>query len=108
MEPAQIYRIGEIAERTGVSVETLRYYERRRLLSAPARTDGGFRMNSDAAVHQVRFIKQRPPDPAHRGYRRANQRTPGVPPYAASAPRGVRPGAHVCRRTRVPDHQSAG
>lgn len=32
MEPAQIYRIGEIAERTGVSVETLRYYEKRRPL----------------------------------------------------------------------------
>ena len=58
MEPSHTYRIGEIAERTGVSVETLRYYEKRRLLNAPARTEGGFRVYSDAAVHQVRFIKQ--------------------------------------------------
>ena len=58
MEPSHTYRIGEIAERTGVSVETLRYYEKRRLLNAPARTEGGFRVYSYAAVHQVRFIKQ--------------------------------------------------
>ena len=31
MEPARSYRIGEIANHTGVSVETLRYYEKRRL-----------------------------------------------------------------------------
>jgi len=58
MEPSHSYRIGEMAERTGVSVETLRYYEKRRLLNAPARTEGRFRVYSEAAVHQVRFIKQ--------------------------------------------------
>ena len=58
MDALRTYRIGEVAERTGVSVETLRYYEKRRLLNAPARTDGGFRVYSDAVVHQVKFIKQ--------------------------------------------------
>ena len=58
MDASPHYRIGEIAERTGVSVETLRYYEKRRLLNAPERTEGGFRVYSDAVVHQVRFIKQ--------------------------------------------------
>ena len=58
MEPSHSYRIGEIAERTGVSVETLRYYEKRRLLNAPARTVGGFRVYSASVVHHVRFIKQ--------------------------------------------------
>jgi DNA-binding transcriptional MerR regulator len=58
MDASRNYRIGEIAERAGVSVETLRYYEKRRLLNAPARTEGGFRVYSDAAVHQVKFIKQ--------------------------------------------------
>jgi len=58
MDASRNYRIGEIAERTGVSVETLRYYEKRRLLNAPARTEGGFRVYSDAVVHQVKFIKQ--------------------------------------------------
>ena len=58
MDASRNYRIGEIAERSGVSVATLRYYEKRRLLNAPARTEGGFRVYSDAAVHQVKFIKQ--------------------------------------------------
>jgi MerR family transcriptional regulator, mercuric resistance operon regulatory protein len=58
MDVSRNYRIGEIAERTGVSVETLRYYEKRRLLNAPPRTEGGFRVYSDAVVHQVKFIKQ--------------------------------------------------
>jgi DNA-binding transcriptional MerR regulator len=58
MDGLRHYRIGEIAQRTGVSVETLRYYEKRRLLNEPARTDGGFRVYSDAVVHQVKFIKQ--------------------------------------------------
>ena len=58
MDASRNYRIGEIAERTGVSVETLRYYEKRRLLNAPARTHGGYRVYSDAVVHQVKFIKQ--------------------------------------------------
>jgi DNA-binding transcriptional MerR regulator len=52
------YRIGEVAQLTGVSVETLRYYERRRLLKPPPRTDGGFRRYAPGVVTQVRFIKQ--------------------------------------------------
>jgi DNA-binding transcriptional MerR regulator len=58
MESSRTYRIGEIAQQTGVSVETLRYYEQRRLLNAPPRTEGGFRVYSDDAVQQVRFIQQ--------------------------------------------------
>ena len=58
MERSRGYRIGEIATRAGISVETLRYYEKRGLLNAPPRTDGGFRMYSDTAVLQVRFIRQ--------------------------------------------------
>jgi len=58
MESSRTYRIGEIAQQTGVSVETLRYYEKRCLLTAPPRTEGGFRLYSDDAVQQVKFIKQ--------------------------------------------------
>lgn len=58
MEPSRSYRIGEIADCTGVSVETLRYYEKRRLLDTPPRSEGGFRRYSDDVVRQVRFIKQ--------------------------------------------------
>lgn len=58
MASSRTYRIGEIAQQTGVSVETLRFYEKRRLLSAPPRTEGGFRLYSADVVQQVRFIKQ--------------------------------------------------
>lgn len=58
MDSSRTYRIGEIAQQLGVSVETLRYYEKRRLLKAPPRTEGGFRLYSDDAVQRVRFIKQ--------------------------------------------------
>lgn len=58
MDSSRTYRIGEIAQQTGVSVETLRFYEKRRLLSAPPRTEGGFRLYSDDAVQQVKFVKQ--------------------------------------------------
>ena len=51
-------RIGEIALRSGVSIDTVRYYERRRLLPAASRTEGGFRLFSEETVDQVQFIKQ--------------------------------------------------
>ncbi len=37
-------RIGELAKATGVDVETIRYYEKAQLLSAPARSDNGYRV----------------------------------------------------------------
>lgn len=51
-------QIGEVAERTGVSIDTIRYYERRRLLPRAARTRGGFRVFGTEAVERIRFIKQ--------------------------------------------------
>ncbi len=51
-------RIGEVAERAGVSIDTVRYYERRRLLPRAPRTRGGFRVFAGDAVERVRFIKQ--------------------------------------------------
>jgi len=51
-------RIGEVALRSGVSIDTVRYYERRHLLPTAARTEGGFRLFTPDAVERVRFIKQ--------------------------------------------------
>jgi MerR family mercuric resistance operon transcriptional regulator len=51
-------RIGEVARVTGISVDTLRYYERLGLLPAAARSDGGMRRYSGDVVNRVRFIKQ--------------------------------------------------
>jgi DNA-binding transcriptional MerR regulator len=51
-------RIGEVATRCGVSIDTLRYYERRHLLSPARRTRGGYRIFPPETVDRILFIKQ--------------------------------------------------
>jgi DNA-binding transcriptional MerR regulator len=50
-------RTGEVAERAGVNVETLRYYERRGLLAEPARSVGGHRTYPPETVTLLAIIK---------------------------------------------------
>jgi MerR family transcriptional regulator, mercuric resistance operon regulatory protein len=50
-------RIGEFARRAGVNLQTIRYYERLKLLHAPSRTRSGYRCYSFAELERVRFIK---------------------------------------------------
>lgn len=50
--------IGNLADQAAVNVQTLRYYERRGLLPAPPRTDGGYRQYPPDSVARVRFIKR--------------------------------------------------
>jgi len=54
-EPA--LQIGEVAERTGVTQRTLRFYEEKGLLKPPTRMEGGFRLYSEADIHRVERIK---------------------------------------------------
>ena len=56
--PTDTLRIGELARRSGVNLETLRYYERRGLLPKPPRTRSGYRSYPTVAVQRVRFIKR--------------------------------------------------
>jgi MerR family mercuric resistance operon transcriptional regulator len=51
-------RIGEVATRAGVSIDTVRYYERRRLLPVAPRTAAGYRVFTADAIERVLFIKQ--------------------------------------------------
>jgi DNA-binding transcriptional MerR regulator len=51
-------RIGEVARRSGVSIDALRYYERLRLLPRTRRSSAGFRLFTPEHVLRVRFIKQ--------------------------------------------------
>lgn len=51
-------QIGEIAARSRVSVDAVRYYERLRLLPRASRTSGGYRVFPPKAIEQIRFIKQ--------------------------------------------------
>ena len=51
-------RIGELAMEAGVNIQTLRYYERRGLLSAPERLASGYRVYGPESVRRVRFIRR--------------------------------------------------
>lgn len=51
-------RIGEVAARSGVSIDAVRFYERKKLLPSAPRTEGGFRLFPLETVERVRFIKQ--------------------------------------------------
>lgn len=50
-------RTGQVAERAGVNVETLRYYERRGLIAPPSRSLGGHRIYPDETVSLLAVIK---------------------------------------------------
>jgi MerR family copper efflux transcriptional regulator len=50
-------RIGELAKRCGVSVQTLRFYERKGLLPEPPRRLSGYRDYPPEAEKLVRFIR---------------------------------------------------
>lgn len=51
--------IGRVADRAGVGVETVRYYERRGLIEQPPRPGGsGVRAYSDEIVRRICFIRQ--------------------------------------------------
>lgn len=51
------FTIGVLASQAGVSVETIRYYQRRKLLAEPAKPTKGVRRYSGNDVERVRFIK---------------------------------------------------
>ncbi|SMH51093.1 DNA-binding transcriptional regulator, MerR family [Rathayibacter oskolensis] len=50
-------KIGELAERTGVSVRSLRYYETRQLITSD-RTSGGQRVYRADAIERVLLVQQ--------------------------------------------------
>src|SRR3954462_11683398 len=54
---AAYLQIGEVAERTGVTQRTLRFYEEKGLLKPPSRLDGGFRLYSDDDVQRIERIR---------------------------------------------------
>ncbi len=50
-------RIGELAEQTGISTKTARYYESIGLLPEPDRTPSGYRDYDETAIDRVRFVR---------------------------------------------------
>ncbi|HEU5134298.1 MAG TPA: MerR family transcriptional regulator [Steroidobacteraceae bacterium] len=55
---SQSFTIGPLAAAAGVHVETIRFYQRRGLLTEPRRSKGQVRHYSDADAEQLRFIKR--------------------------------------------------
>ena len=54
-------QIGDVAERTGLSLRTIRHYEEVDLLPDPQRSQGGFRLYTDDAVQRLLLVKQMKP-----------------------------------------------
>lgn len=52
------FKTGEVAEKTGVNKETVRYYERRGLIPEPERRRSGYRIFTEEHVKRIRFIKR--------------------------------------------------
>lgn len=50
-------RPGQVAELTGVNVQTLRYYERRGLVPPPDRSHGGHRLYEPDTVERIKLIR---------------------------------------------------
>ena len=58
MVQSQELRIGAVARQAGVSVDTVRYYERRGLLRPAGRLPSGYRLYSETAVARIRLARQ--------------------------------------------------
>ena len=57
MQTAAI-QIGELAKRTTLSVDAIRFYEKRQLLPKAPRSTGGFRLYTAGDIDQLHFIRQ--------------------------------------------------
>ncbi len=50
--------IGQVAKRSGIGIETVRFYERKGLVEEPPRTDSGYRQYPEDVVARIRFIRR--------------------------------------------------
>ena len=82
--------IGKVAERAGVNIDTLRYYERQAVIPPPERNGSNYRIYSQDTVPRVRFVKRA----QELGFTLAEIKE--LPPSIPAAP--------GCRRPRKPDH----
>jgi MerR family transcriptional regulator, copper efflux regulator len=56
-----LLQIGQVAERTQLSIRTIRYYEELELVVPSSRTAGGFRLYTEGDVDRLRLIKHMKP-----------------------------------------------
>jgi MerR family copper efflux transcriptional regulator len=58
---SRLVQIGQVAERTGLSLRTIRFYEESGLVVPTARSEGGFRLYSEDDVARLEVIKRMKP-----------------------------------------------
>ena len=51
-------KIGEVAKRTGVGIETIRFYEREKLLKEPERRPSGYRQYDESTIKRLEYISR--------------------------------------------------
>lgn len=56
--PEETFFIGALADRAGVSADTIRYYEDEGVLPEPERSDAGYRLYDSSDVQRLRFVRQ--------------------------------------------------
>ncbi|MBE0476302.1 MAG: MerR family transcriptional regulator [Coriobacteriia bacterium] len=54
-------QIGEVAERVGLSLRTIRYYEEADLVTPSTRTPGGFRLYGETDIERLELVKRMKP-----------------------------------------------
>jgi len=52
------FTIGQLSHRTGVNIETIRYFEKVGLIAPPPRTEGGHRVYDDDHLRALGFIRR--------------------------------------------------
>jgi len=57
-EDGPLLQIGDVAERVGLSLRTVRYYEEMGLISPSSRSEGGFRLYSEDDVRRLTLVKR--------------------------------------------------
>lgn len=53
-----LMKIGEVSKRTAIGIETIRFYEREKLIPLPKRTASGFRLYDADILKRLRFISR--------------------------------------------------
>ncbi len=53
-----MFKIGDLSEKTGISTEAIRYYERIGLIPEPQRADNGYRVYTQPDVERLNFIRR--------------------------------------------------
>ena len=53
-----VIQIGKVSQQTGLSIDAIRFYEKKRLLDRPPRTEGGFRLFNAQDIERIQFIQR--------------------------------------------------